>query len=340
MDFFSRLADRTQGRTPRVQPLTGSRFAETPTAFVLADAPGDWQGPAQERAIESTDAPTLRSPDRSASTREPVSQDVEAETHAATWRRSANAIASVQTHETSGFEVSTQEVQAPTTDRLPEPAKASMPLSFDGMNFPGESVWPSLESDLRARGHTTKADGRASYSADVPAGPGELNAESSISRMTGDLHGVRFQPQTVPSHLSLANLDEGTNQTTADLRSMPADPIEHSNQSAGLHQHSQLAETQLQPTSVVNNVFVRPTVERFARRREAARLQPEASFDYGDSTRSSGDSAPPVIRISIGRVEVRAVLPPTKPVERATPARTMPNLSLDEYLKRSEKGPK
>ncbi len=45
----------------------------------------------------------------------------------------------------------------------------------------------------------------------------------------------------------------------------------------------------------------------------------------------------PSIRVSIGRVEVRAVFP-TPPPRRAQPARPKPSLSLDDYLKQRNRG--
>ena len=46
---------------------------------------------------------------------------------------------------------------------------------------------------------------------------------------------------------------------------------------------------------------------------------------------ASGPESPPTIRVTIGRVEVRAVMPPAP--EPAPPTRHAPQLSLDDYLK-------
>jgi len=48
--------------------------------------------------------------------------------------------------------------------------------------------------------------------------------------------------------------------------------------------------------------------------------------------------SPPVIRVSIGRVEVRAVMLPTPPMPRSRAARPSATLSLDEYLKSRQRG--
>jgi len=46
----------------------------------------------------------------------------------------------------------------------------------------------------------------------------------------------------------------------------------------------------------------------------------------------------PTIRVTIGRVEVRAITPPAPPVARPKPARTGPTLSLDDYLQQRSRG--
>jgi hypothetical protein len=51
----------------------------------------------------------------------------------------------------------------------------------------------------------------------------------------------------------------------------------------------------------------------------------------------SSPAAEPAIRVSIGRVEVRAVFPPPPP-RRTQTARPKPSLSLDEYLKQRNRG--
>jgi hypothetical protein len=44
------------------------------------------------------------------------------------------------------------------------------------------------------------------------------------------------------------------------------------------------------------------------------------------------------VRVTIGRVEVRAVLPPAPPAPPAAPASVDTRLSLDEYLKTRGEG--
>jgi hypothetical protein len=52
------------------------------------------------------------------------------------------------------------------------------------------------------------------------------------------------------------------------------------------------------------------------------------------------ESSAPAIRVTIGRIEVRAITPPPPrpPAQRTTPARPGPELSLDDYLKQHNGG--
>jgi hypothetical protein len=64
---------------------------------------------------------------------------------------------------------------------------------------------------------------------------------------------------------------------------------------------------------------------------------------FGSDTRarqhgSEPASLPPTVRITIGRVEVRAMMPPAQPVQ--TPAIPGPRLSLDEYLRQHSRRPR
>lgn len=65
----------------------------------------------------------------------------------------------------------------------------------------------------------------------------------------------------------------------------------------------------------------------------------EAPLKGGDPRRKATESATatPTIRVTIGRVEVRANLPPA-PAPRSKPARPGPMLSLADYLKRRDGG--
>ena len=68
----------------------------------------------------------------------------------------------------------------------------------------------------------------------------------------------------------------------------------------------------------------------------SAPLEPPLADREGDAPQPQ--PSVPTIRVTIGRIEVRAITPPAPPPPRATPARPTPALSLDEYLKRYREG--
>jgi hypothetical protein len=77
----------------------------------------------------------------------------------------------------------------------------------------------------------------------------------------------------------------------------------------------------------VTTPLLRPRKEDAPRWAEAAQL------------RGAGDeSSPPIVRISIGRIEVRAVAPPGPAAPRPMPAGKRTGLSLEEYLKPRGRG--
>src|SRR5262249_27833014 len=61
---------------------------------------------------------------------------------------------------------------------------------------------------------------------------------------------------------------------------------------------------------------------------------PPSRMDHDDH---QGPEVAPVVRVSIGRIDVRAVAPQAPPV-RAAPARPSSRLSLNDYLRQHNKG--
>ncbi|MDQ3929215.1 MAG: hypothetical protein M3328_08720 [Chloroflexota bacterium] len=73
----------------------------------------------------------------------------------------------------------------------------------------------------------------------------------------------------------------------------------------------------------------------------AVRRRPEGhpEGDQREPRLAAPEPSAPTIRVSIGRIEVRAVTPPPMlPERRDTPARPGPALSLDDYLKERNEG--
>ncbi|MGW8252118.1 MAG: hypothetical protein ACWGO1_15870, partial [Anaerolineales bacterium] len=108
-----------------------------------------------------------------------------------------------------------------------------------------------------------------------------------------------------------------------------------------LHQHvDDLQDGQAQPLG--ENAVVRPrpaasAAEHKATGHKASIGSPTLPGSPKGST-PAGDQPQPVIRVTIGRVEVRAVAAPAPPSPRLAPPRPKPALSLQEYLEQRSGG--
>jgi len=81
---------------------------------------------------------------------------------------------------------------------------------------------------------------------------------------------------------------------------------------------------------------VRPRVLRTIRSEDPGQRPQISSRDFAAGLRPD-NSEPPVIKVRIGRVEVRAVMPSAPPPRREAPQRR-PHLSLEDYLRHREGG--
>jgi hypothetical protein len=64
-------------------------------------------------------------------------------------------------------------------------------------------------------------------------------------------------------------------------------------------------------------------------------IMPALEPPTSQSFKPIGASPPPAIRVTIGRIDVRAILPPAQPARQATTP-NRPRLSLNEYLKQRD----
>lgn len=258
-DFLTRLAERTLGLTPRVQPLLASRYAPGPAA--------------------------------------PVVPDMLDEEHEATLTRPAD----------------------------PTPA----PRSRDGALSTSESVLPRAVSKTHNASTTT---GLAAATAENAAAPA---AES-----------LRGRPRRPVREASLASPERRGQAASAHpwLAPNAPDAMVQANQSGQHHEvphaaallPSPVPQVPWEATNGGRSVFDRPDGERAACRADAVRSRLASFAGHGEPLPSANESGPPVIRVSIGRIEVRAILPPAPAAERPVPASASPALSLDQYLKQRQ----
>jgi hypothetical protein len=293
-DFLTRLAERTLGLTPPVQPLLASRHATGPATPVFPDILGEEQDLVVERPADPTQTPTPQSREDALYTVESVLPRGLSDTHKLVDRTFPNF------EKAAGLD--TQEP------------------------IPPRAVSTTLDS--------FSTTGLAAASADTDA---SSSAES--------LRGNQRQPVQAPSE---ASPDRQPDTTFSNLLSVPAalDGVVEATPSARRHEESHAAppllssvpQGHLESMRNGRGVFDQPVVERGARRNEVVRPQVTAIAGHGEPISSVNESGPPVIRVTIGRIEVRAILPPTSAAERPAPARAGPPVSLDEYLKQRNEG--
>jgi hypothetical protein len=299
-DFLTRLAERTLGLTPRVQPLLASRYAPGPAVPDFPDTFSEEQALAPTRPADPTRAPTPRSRADALSTLESVSPRGVPETHATSGATEAAATTSLNSQQTAGLDAQ-------------------------------EPVPPRAVSKTHNSARTT--------------GLAVSSAESDASPSAESWRGRPSQPVRAPSP---ASPDRRGETASAHPLLAPAAPnaMVQANPSARHHEEPHAAPRLLSPVPQVHGeatnggkgVFDRPVVERAARRADVVRPQLASIAGHAEPNPSANESGPPVIRVSIGRIEVRAILPPTPTAERPAPTRASPVLSLDQYLKQRNEG--
>ncbi|HEY7126517.1 MAG TPA: hypothetical protein VH540_21445 [Ktedonobacterales bacterium] len=169
---------------------------------------------------------------------------------------------------------------------------------------PGDHPRQSLSAQTLSR----RASGRAPANSQAPV-PGRLPSRSPAAQ---------DEPQT-EQHLARASLTisaPGEQAQSREHQSLEEPPPLHA----------------APPYAAGAPLLIRPQVSLY--RQEHQQLEPlERTNNTAEVPTTS-----PTIRVTIGRIDVRAMLPPQNQPPRAAPARSGPALSLDEYLKRRERG--
>jgi hypothetical protein len=313
-DFLTRLAERTLGLTPRVQPLLASRYAPEPAVQFSSDTLDEEQASSPTPPADPMQAPTPRFRESSLSALE--------------------SVPSRETYEAVGYSASTEAV-----------AKTSL----DSEKAAALDVHEPAPLRAVSKTHSTPAAIEAVAETSVNSEVKDASsAERDASPSVELLRGRQSQPVRVAA---LASPERQAEAAAADPFLAPAVPaalnpaalniVLHANRSAPHHEEPQVApllpsplpQERLEVTSGERGVFDRPAIEGATRRADVVRPLPVVIADHRETHPPANESAPPVIRVTIGRVEVRAIMPQTPAVERPAPARTSPVLSLDEYLK-------
>ena len=184
-----------------------------------------------------------------------------------------------------------------------EETASSPKVQFEAavMNDTGQARPESFNSEIKAQPAPREADQiRQNTVSPLRVSDKALNAADAAP-----------QPVQAESRLPEPSLFRSAERLTAEIES---------------------AESSVKENAQAAAIQIRPSVAPLAAGRQADEM-----MNVEPATSQTEKESAPVIRISIGRVEVRAVMP-TAPAPRPAPTRPRPGLSLDDYLKEREGG--
>lgn len=251
------------------------------------------------------------------------------------------------------FGLPSPEVLQPRLPSLFEPSNPvdGLPESILDQPF---SLQPQAAGRIEA-----EQPGTLSFDRESPSPSNMLIQDSSIINIYDPSHGEQFSRQP-----GLESAREKTIQRSAQSRQLqtPSESIHSSSfnssledtqndqyRSATIMSDSERISDRANPNDPhresvnVGEHIVHPRTERVTANKVARLVEPsrdepgrvDKSMDVLKPREESNRAEPPVVRIHIGRIDVRAVTPPpSQPASKPAPAQ--PRLTLDDYLRQRE----
>jgi hypothetical protein len=320
-DFFTRLAERTLGLAPTIQPITPSLFAPE------SDLPGDMLLEITEESEESVVADNL-----SKKAESPVlAQDAATHLTYPTQRTQLTRSASMPVqYEVSQPFPTTSSATAPRQSRpaLATMAEQQATRMLDSLTIrtetstTGTKVQPTRRGSQRTKPVTSAVPAIPTPSVDTQTSSfAPMNAHTlRVARRTDEItepvatflaSSVIDDPFTHDTHDSMVSATSEQQTADAQLTTRAAMPHE---QSVSHH------------TLVGVPVSNLPSMTGFPQTQQTLPAQLETP------------SPEPDIQVTIGRVEVRAITAPPTSARTQQQSDRPPAMSLDEYLRQQERG--
>jgi hypothetical protein len=299
-DFFTRLAEQTLGRAPVVEPLVAPRFAPEAISPELTAA---WT--ADEELTRQALPPPSIQPHQA----EPPTVEAGPVVPPPTLVPTPPAGAYAPAH----AELPTEKGR-PAAGLADEPIQAGEPVS-GAVPEKGRAA----EKPRSARAHPT-----------IERTP--VAAQRPIPKRTGQAAARTERPSVLLVDAPSLVAPEPPSPQAAyppSAEPPPSTPKAETEQKTPPIQHAIEVETRIMPPAKIPPPS-QPSVTRQARR--------PVAMAAGEQPAAESSHQTPAIRVTIGRVEVRAVQPPEPPRPRARTAVRMPTLSLDDYLQRRNGG--
>ena len=302
-DFLDNLIGRSYGLKPVAQPRLASRFEPVPGNPLLIQD--------QEPALESEEFSTAENE------REPRAGLAAAtrETDA------AQSIKKSQGEEETPRDSTRRESRARTNSVADEGQRPPVEISFEMEDSAPSSDAARLSASLQTSHPQTADERRAEQK------PSSSSLENKAAEQAGaaNLERVGARESFAPpeQHGINAQAERNLEETSFVGEERPASNISSTGQRT-----RELASRTVAPTRVSAQSNVNESVEQ----------APSVSLE--SPSREAAESLQPTIRVTIGRIDVRAVMPDAKQAQhRSAPARKAHGpLSLEEYLKQRNGG--
>jgi hypothetical protein len=327
-DFLTRLAERTLGVAPVVQPMIATVFAPEPTGH---SADLEWDG---EATTSSGDLGRVQAP---------PAQETPPTSAAPTGRPEDAAMA--QQGDYRNLSPVTPGPPQRTPDTLPEPlhpaapAPASAPaergvtpIREDRRSLsPGMPKRPQRAPDAQPEPHHPAESGPARRDVDTASSggvlPEDLPSDPSSDPSSDPLLAEGFSAWATSRPIkTLVNPGEGA--------TLPPVPSPGARASASTRGDIPGPKATLdRPASPAAALPITPRIVH-------PQLNAHAEPGPQEPRVAAPEPPSPTIRVAIGRIEVRAITPPPPmpPAQRRAPARPGPALSLDDYLEQRNGG--
>ena len=307
-DFLARMVERVMGKGPTVKPIISPMFTPGPLMAGNSPVEPDAASSDQEPASISTESKPILITNQQATIR--------SASPATRITSSENMAERIEQDSTSFFE---PVINSPQRAAIKPATRAARPIQEGNLS--------PAASEPRVAGIGKKRE--KAYSRKVtPAGSDRSGAISTIvpeppeSGITPQSHNGH-DPFTIASHLIQRRRPRFGNDLMMEEQRFSADVTGHRLRAEDFEISGKIASSISSPDAIRPRVVIRSE-------------PPLKEISGENNTTPDVASLAPTIKVSIGRIEVRAITQQTAPEKHYAPP--APKVSLDEYLKKQSEG--